>query len=62
MTAAQAMIDAALTIRVWQRERLTAAVIARQIGCAPNWDAVENAIVIDLLMRDARADPVRLAA
>lgn len=63
MTAAQAMIDAALTIRVWQRERLVAADIARQIGCAPHWDAVENAVVIDLLMRDARAQrPARLAA
>lgn len=56
MTAAEAMIDAALTIRVWQREGLEAAEIASQLRCAADWNAVESAIVIDLLMgRDAEA-------
>jgi hypothetical protein len=62
MTTPEAMIDTALTIRVWQRERLEPIAIARQIQCAPSWDAIENAIVIDLLMRDARQAPARLAA
>lgn len=66
MTAAQAMIDAALTIRVWQRERLTPTMIGRQIRCDPgpqrpvSWDAIETAIVADLLMRAAASE--RLAA
>ena len=59
MSAAAALIDAALTIRVWQRAGLAAADIGRQIGCARNWNAVEAAIVVDLLMRDV---PARLAA
>jgi hypothetical protein len=59
MTAAAAMIDAALTIRVWQREGLTATDIGRQMGCPRNWNAVETAIVIDLLMRDARRVPAK---
>ncbi len=49
-TVPRAMIDAALTIRVWQREGLEPSEISRQLGCDPSWTAVENAIVIDLLM------------
>lgn len=59
MTAAEAMIDAALTIRVWQRDAISPAEIAGQIQCAPTWNAIENAIVIDLLMADLkRREPV----
>lgn len=63
MTAAEAMIDAALTIRIWQREGLHPEQIGRLIRCAANWDAIENAIVTDLLLRDVRrAAPLQRAA
>ena len=63
MTAAEAMIDAAVTIRVWQRERLSAAAIARQLGCGADWDMIETYIVVDLLTRGRRSsEPMQRAA
>lgn len=57
MSVHEAMIDAALTIRVWQREGLTASDIGSQMDCPHHWNAVENAIVIDLLLREDQSQP-----
>ncbi len=62
MTAAEAMIDAAATVQVWQLAGLVPADIGRQLRWPASWDAIQNYIVIELLVRDAREAPARLAA
>ena len=60
MTRANALLDAAMTVQRWQRQqrkrRYTGYTanrirnhVARDLGCYPAWDSIEEAIVLRLL-------------
>ncbi len=65
MTRSTAILDAALTVQRWQRQFPPAQhwrathYLALRIGCAPQWPAIEDAILRRLLAED---EPVRAAA
>jgi hypothetical protein len=61
-----ALIDAAMTVRLWQAEfppehqYFAVRYIARQLGCYPSWSAIEAEIVRREM--GERDDAARLAA